>query len=101
MTPEQAYFICLNKNKRIKELEPFILQSTDYSSIYAKDIIKDTWPEAEPFILKDSLAASYYAVNVMKKRWVEAEPIISKNKWHWDYYSMFFKSCTVNWKSGL
>jgi len=40
---------------------------------YARDVIKDRWPEAEEYIKKDPKHAYWYARDIIKNRWHEAE----------------------------
>jgi len=56
-----------------------ILQNPVATYKYARDVIKDRWPEAEPIIIQNPSAAYCYAIDVIKGRWPEAEPIIMKD----------------------
>lgn len=53
---------------------------------YARDVIEGEWPEAEPYIMKDAAAASNYASALLKRRWIEAEDIIKQNPRAWNNY---------------
>lgn len=72
---------------RWPELERKIINSDyhPYSWQYAKDVIKGRWPEIENKI-KDMPEDAYnYALHVIKGRWPEAEPWIKKSLFARDY----------------
>jgi len=52
MTPKQAVLECLEKRKRIPELEPVILGDPVASCYYAKNVVKGRWEAGEPVIAR-------------------------------------------------
>ena len=66
MTPEEAYYKCLDNYRRDKELELIIIKDPYYAYQYARDLIKKRWIEAENIISTDSWYAYLYAENVIQ-----------------------------------
>ena len=62
---------------------------------YARNVIKDRWPEVEPYIMKNPEAAYMYAREVIEDRWPEAEPYIMKDPGVWRHYTDFFAHLRV------
>jgi len=94
MTPWQAYYYARDVIKdRWPEAEPTIMQHPGWACAYARDVIGDRWPEAEPIIMRDPQWACYYARDV-KGRWPEAEPTIKKSRWWMEYQ----EDVLVPWK---
>jgi len=85
MTPEEAYLKCYNENRTILELESIIVLDSEWSYLYACNIIKDRWKKGEKSIATDSYWSYYYACNVIKGRFEEGEKIIA-TELYWSYY---------------
>ena len=71
MTPEEAYEICYEENKRIPELEKIIASSSYYSYKYSRDMLKNRFEEGEKEISTAGNWSFGYAKNIIK-------PIIAK-----------------------
>ena len=76
----------LNILKSLKTIDEFLNHSKApyWLYWYAKNIIKDRWPEAEEYIKINPRWAYWYASNIIKGRWLEAEEYIKKDP-EWAY----------------
>ena len=74
--PRIGMFLDKNVDKNDPAYKEIIVKIPSEAYCYARDIIKDRWPEAEPYIMKDPIHAYLYARDVIKGRWPEAEPYI-------------------------
>jgi len=70
---------------RWPEAEEYIKKDSVWAYCYAREIIKDRWLEAEKYIMKDPKHAYWYAENVIKDRWPETEEYIKKDP-EWAYW---------------
>ena len=78
--PESAYWYAKNVIKdRWPEAEPVIAKDPKLGYWYARFVIEDRWPEAEPAIATDHNLASMYAKHIIKGRWPEGEAAIAKD----------------------
>ena len=66
MTPEEAYYKCLEDNKRDKQAEKIIIKNPQYAYRYARFIIKGRWIEAENIISTVPQYAYWYAFRIIK-----------------------------------
>ena len=66
-------------------LESKVIINPKWAYWYARDVMKQRWPEAEPTIRTDPQWAYGYARSVMKQRWPEAEPTIRTDP-AWAYW---------------
>ena len=89
MNPYTAYLECLNKNKRIPELEAIIATDPKWSYNYALDVIKGPWKRGEEAISKDSLWSYHYANDIIKGPLESGEEIISNNSYHSYLYAFY------------
>ena len=79
MTPDQAYYICYYRKRRILELEPIIITDPEYSYFYAINIIKGPFKKGEDIISKDSTRSYQYARDIKKGRFPKGEKSIIKD----------------------
>ena len=86
-----AYWYAKNIIKdRWPEAEEIIKNDPKWSYYYARDVIKGRWLDAEEYIKKDPEWAYRYAKDIIKGRWLEAEYII-KTSQHWlSYLKKFY-----------
>ena len=66
------------KPLKTKERLERVKKDAGLAYYFAKDVIKDRWPEVEPIIMQDAWWAWQYAVDVIEAPWPEAEHAISK-----------------------
>ena len=66
--------------KRFPEGEDAISKSSEYSYLYALDVIKGRWEPGEDAIMKDSGRAVSYAHHFLCGRWKAAEKAIAKKR---------------------
>ena len=85
MTPEEAYLECINKNRRILELESIIATNSYFSYRYSYSIIKGRFIEGEKIIATDYYWSYLYAKDIIMGRFIEGEKIITTNP-HYSYW---------------
>ena len=88
---ELAYCHAKMTQQRFEAGEYAIMNSPSWAYLYAKDIIKDRWPEAEPVIMTDPKYAYYYTIKIIKGRWEAAEPVIMKDSEYWIWYNQYLR----------
>ena len=66
-------------------LESKVMTDPEWAYWYARDVMKQRWPEAEPTIRTDPYWAYRYALDVMETRWPEAGPMIRTDP-EWAYW---------------
>ena len=92
----------MNTNTMNKRQEK-ILASKDAEAAYeyARDVIKDRWPEAEETISKSPFATNSYMDRFIKGRWPRAEESMAlKYKsagYFWHYTDIDFYVSKINW----
>jgi hypothetical protein len=64
LTPKQAVLECIEKRKRIPELEATILGDSIASCYYAKNVVKGRWEAAEP-VIASKLHARFVDFNIL------------------------------------
>jgi hypothetical protein len=69
-----------------------VLNSYD-AYLYAKDIIKGSWPAGEDIIAKDMRCSYWYARHVVKGKWLLGEKSIHMSK---EYSSMYDTLCKID-----
>jgi hypothetical protein len=69
----------LTQNYRFKLGEPAILKNSQYTCLYAKNVISGRWIEAEELIGKCEANAIWYAENVVKGEFKLGEETIAKD----------------------
>ena len=69
---------------RWPEAEEYIVMNPEWAYEYARYVIKERWKEAEKYIMKDPGYAYCYAGSVIEGRWKEAEKYIKKDP-EWAY----------------
>ena len=75
--------------ERWPEAEPHIMLNRYDAANYCQYVIKDRWPEAE-HVFGTPFWASWYAIDVIKGRWLEAEEMIKTDKNVWSTYCQIF-----------
>jgi len=80
--PRKAYLYALKTGKRFIEAESYILKNSEVAYRYAKDVIKERWPELEKTITDDLMISIKYCADVIRGRWPEFEEKIMPNKYH-------------------
>lgn len=95
MTAYKAYNQAYKAQKRLPELEHFIMQDAQWSYDYSRNVIKGRWLEAEPYIMQCYDCIYLYARDVIKGRWLEAEELISQSGWSSYYVNRFFDEPVV------
>jgi hypothetical protein len=85
MTPEEAYEICYEENKRIPELENIIASSSYYSYKYARDVLKNRFKEGEKEISTAGNWSFGYAKNIIKAPFPLGHPAIFNSEWKNEY----------------
>jgi hypothetical protein len=76
----------------LKPVEHIIKRNSAYAFRYARDVLKERWPEVEPVIMKSPRYSYCYARGVLKSRWIEAEPYIQRSPLWWGEYRRWFNS---------
>lgn len=89
MTPEEVYFKCLNKNKRILELEEIITTDPEYSYLYARYVIKGPFQLGEEVIASNIYYSYWYSNDVLKGQFSLGEKIISNDPGTSFHYAKF------------
>ena len=97
MTPEEAYYKCRKKNKRIPELEEIIATNSYCSYFYARNIIKGPWKRGEEAINKHPEYSFWYALYVIKQPFEKCHSHIFNSQYK-DKYIKFLKS--INYDMG-
>ena len=85
MTPEEAYEICYEENKRIPELEKIIASSSYYSYKYSRDMLKNRFEEGEKEISTAGNWSFGYAKNIIKVPFHLGHPAIFNSEWKNEY----------------
>jgi hypothetical protein len=97
MTPVEAYRKCKKENRRIRELEIFILKDPYLSFQYANDIIKGRWKKAEKMISTHPEYSYLYAIYILKSPFHLGHKSIFNSSWI-NKYINFLKSCNYDMK---
>lgn len=79
LTPEQAYYVCYNKKRRILELEHIIITDPNWSYWYAVNVINGPFKKGEKIISKDSTRSYLYARDIKMGRFQKGEKSIIKD----------------------
>jgi lambda repressor-like predicted transcriptional regulator len=87
MSPQEAYLKCYNENRRILELEKFIISDSGFCVDYVRNIIKEPWKEGEEIISKHAQSSLLYASEIIKGKWEKGEKIISTVAFYSYHYS--------------
>ena len=84
MTPYESYWQARKQGYGTPELEATIATDSEYSYLYANEIIKGRWEPGETIITTDAYYSEIYARYVIKGRWEPGEAIITTNA-HYSY----------------
>jgi hypothetical protein len=68
-----------NNPKELKKREKAIAKSTEYSYLYAMDVLKGRFPLGEPAIAKSAKYSYWYARDILKGKFPLGEPAIAKS----------------------
>lgn len=96
--PPEAYDYARNVIKdRWPEGEPAIATSPQWAYYYAIDVIEGPFPEGEAAIATDPWPAYAYATDVLKHRWPEGEPVIARDPHYSTKYFKQFPEAKLEW----
>lgn len=91
MSAMDAFNLVNKNNRRMVELEPYIMKDPWLAYVYADRYIHHRWPAAERYIMQDPAAACNYATTILKSPWPEAEKVIDTDLTYRQIYKDAFK----------
>ena len=87
--PKHAYTYVCFIGERIKNVEPFIANSAEYSYWYAGNYLNGHFYLGEPIISKSAYWSFYYATDIIKDRFYLGEPSIYDSEYKIRYIEYF------------